>query len=77
MSSFTESVVEEAALACLEDRGYSVLHGLDISPGSDALTLFLFQQERTSYSASLRDALPDLPSEALRRRVHEADANRA
>jgi hypothetical protein len=31
--SFTESVVEEAALAWLEGLGYAVLHGPDIAAG--------------------------------------------
>jgi hypothetical protein len=35
MSGFTESVVEDAALAWLEALGYRVLHGPDISPGGD------------------------------------------
>jgi type I restriction enzyme R subunit len=33
MSSFTESVVEDAALAWLEDLGYTVKHGPEIVPG--------------------------------------------
>lgn len=33
MSAFTESVVEDAALACLEALGYSVLHGPEIAAG--------------------------------------------
>lgn len=33
MSSFTESVVEEAALAWLHDLGYTVLFGPEIAPG--------------------------------------------
>lgn len=33
MSHFTESVVEEAVLAWLEDLHYTVLHGPDIAPG--------------------------------------------
>jgi type I restriction enzyme R subunit len=33
MSSFTESVVEEAALAWLDKLGYLVLNGLEIAPG--------------------------------------------
>ena len=36
MSGFTESVVEDAALAWLEALGYRVLHGPEISPGGDA-----------------------------------------
>ena len=35
-ASFTESVVEEAALGWLESLGYSVLHGPDIAVGEFA-----------------------------------------
>ena len=31
--AFTESIVEEAALAWLESLGWSVRHGLEIAPG--------------------------------------------
>lgn len=31
--SFTESVVEQAALAWIKDLSYTVLHGPDIAPG--------------------------------------------
>jgi len=33
MTVFTESIVEEAALAWLESLGYAVLHGPDIAAG--------------------------------------------
>ena len=33
MTAFTESIVEEAALAWLEALGYSVLHGPEIAVG--------------------------------------------
>ncbi|MGA7949801.1 MAG: hypothetical protein WCA45_06535 [Thiobacillaceae bacterium] len=33
MSAFTESIVEDAALAWLESLGYSVLHGPEIAVG--------------------------------------------
>ena len=33
LSGFTESAVEEAALAWLERLGWSVKHGLQIAPG--------------------------------------------
>lgn len=36
MSTFTESVVEEAALAWLEALGYSIAHGPHIAPGEFA-----------------------------------------
>jgi type I restriction enzyme R subunit len=69
MTVFTESVVEEAALAWLEALGYSVLHGPDIAAGEP-------DEERSDPSyrdvlleGRLRAALarvnPDLPPEAL------------
>ncbi len=67
MSGFTESEVEEAALAWLKSLGYSVLHGPDIAPGELAA-------ERKDYGQilleeRLRQALarlnPRLPAEAL------------
>ena len=33
MNAFTESIVEDAALAWLESLGWSVAHGPDIAPG--------------------------------------------
>ena len=33
MTAFTESIVEDAALAWLEALGYAVLHGPDIADG--------------------------------------------
>ncbi|MCW5933897.1 MAG: type I restriction endonuclease subunit R [Fimbriimonadia bacterium] len=64
---FTESVVEQAALAWLEARGWHVAHGPDIAPDMPAA-------ERTDYAevvlgTRLRDALfqlnPQIPAEAL------------
>lgn len=49
MTTFTESVVEEAALAWLEAGGWRIAHGPDISPAGDALTPTLSQRERESY----------------------------
>jgi len=74
VASFTESVVEDAALAWLESLGYAVKHGPDITPGGDILTLIPSQWERESYSqvvlaGRLRQALarlnPQLPPEAI------------
>ena len=48
--AFTESIVEDGALAWLESLGYAVVHGPDISPGGDTLTLALSQRERAQYS---------------------------
>src|SRR5205085_7773781 len=67
MTTFTESVVEEAALAWLDGAGWAVLNGANIAPGEPAA-------ERTDYGQvvlekRLRDALtclnPGLPAEAL------------
>jgi len=66
-TAFTESVVEEAALAWLEDLGWRVAHGPDIAPDTVGA-------ERDDYgevvlAQRLRDALatlnPGLPAEAL------------
>jgi len=67
MTNFTESVVEDAALAWLESLGYTVKHGPEIAPGE------LFA-ERGHYgqvilATRLREALmrlnPALPAEAI------------
>jgi len=67
MSAFTESIVEDAALAWLERLGYTIQHGPVIAPGE-------LGAERTDYGQvvleqRLRDALarlnPALPAEAL------------
>ena len=36
MPAFTESVVEDAALACLESLGWQIAHGPDIAAGERA-----------------------------------------
>lgn len=67
MTSFTESTVESAALACLESLGWLVKHGPDIAPGG----LFAERQDyrEVVLTQRLRDALgrlnPNLPQEAL------------
>ena len=67
MSTFSESVVEQAALAWLESAGWQVQSGTEIAPGEPAA-------ERDDYgqvvlAQRLRDALarlnPALPAEAL------------
>ena len=67
MSAITESVVEDAALAWLEDCGWDIAHGPNIAPDAP-------DAERADYGAvvlegRLRGALdrlnPDLPAEAL------------
>ena len=81
MSGVTESTVEEAALAWLENLGWNVAHGPDIAPDTPGA-------ERADYGQvvlvqRVRDALarfnPDLPAEALddafRRLVHSGRAD--
>lgn len=67
MTAFTESIVEEAALAWLEGLGYAILHGPDIAPGEPFA-------EREDYGQvvlerRLRQGLqrlnPDAPADAL------------
>jgi type I restriction enzyme, R subunit len=67
MTAFTESVVEDAALAWLKSLGWSVKHGPDIGPEAPAA-------ERIDYGQAvlaqrLRDSLarlnPALPADAL------------
>lgn len=69
LTTFTESIVEEAALAWLEALGYLVLHGPDIAAGQPGA-----ERDDSSYrdvmlERRLRQALvrlnPDLPTEAL------------
>ena len=79
-TTFTESIVEQAALAWLESLGYTIKHGPDIAPGE-------LDAERTDYGEvvladRLRQTLPrlnlDLPAEALDeafRRVTRATAS--
>ncbi len=67
VTAFSESIVEQAALAWLESAGWPVRNGTDIAPGEPAA-------ERDDYgqvvlAQRLRDALarlsPSLPAEAL------------
>ena len=67
MAKFTESVVEDAALAWLGELDYAVAHGPEIAPGELAA-------ERTEFGetvlagrlrAALRKLNPTLPAEAL------------
>ena len=67
MAGFSESVVEQAALAWLEGTGWQIRNGAEIAPGEPAA-------EREDYGRvvlvqRLRDALarlnPTLPAEAL------------
>jgi hypothetical protein len=59
-SGFTESVVEQAALAWLESLGWSIRHGLEIAPGEPGAA-------RADYAQVVLEARlnPALPPEAL------------
>ena len=67
--SFTESVVEDAALAWLEGLGYAVLHGPDIAAGEPGAERGDPNYRDVFLERRLRQALvrlnPDLPPEAL------------
>jgi type I restriction enzyme, R subunit len=67
MNQFTESVVEQAALAWLESAGWAVRNGAEIAPGEPAAERVDYRQ--VVLEQRLRDALarlnPDLPAEAL------------
>lgn len=67
MSAFTESAVEDAALAWLQSLAWTIKHGLEIAPGEPFA-------ERSDYgqvvlTQRLQDGLarlnPNLPAEAL------------
>src|SRR6266446_2632116 len=68
-SSFSESVVEDAALAWLEALGYSLLHGPDIAAGEPGAERSDPNYRDVLLEGRLRQALarlnPDLPPEAL------------
>ena len=69
MSNFTESVVEDAALAWLEALGYAVIYGPEIAAGEPAAERSDPNYRDVMLEGRLRQALvrlnPDLPPEAL------------
>ena len=69
MRTFTESVVEDAALAWLGGLGYTVLHGPDIAAGEPGAERSDHNYRDVVLERRLRHALvrlnPDLPSDAL------------
>ncbi|MDH4185787.1 MAG: type I restriction endonuclease subunit R, partial [Nitrospira sp.] len=80
MTTFTESVVEDAALAWLAALGYAVLHGPDIAVGELAAERSDPNYRDVILERRLREALfrlnPELPVEALEdayRKVTRAD----
>ena len=80
-STFTESVVEEAALAWLEALGYGVLHGPEIAAGMPGAERSDPNYRDVVLERRVRDALaalnPALPAEALEdafRKLTRSDA---
>ena len=73
MTAFTESIVEEAALAWLESLGYTILHGPDIAPGEpfaerdDYGQVVLERRLRQALQRLNPQAPPDALDEAFRR----------
>jgi type I restriction enzyme, R subunit len=81
MAGFSESIVEDAALAWLEALGYTVLHGPEIAAGEPGAERGDPNYRDVLLEGRLRQALerlnPDLPSEALEdtyRKLTRADA---
>jgi type I restriction enzyme R subunit len=68
-TAFTESVVEDAALAWLESLGYTVLHGPEIAAGTLGAERSASNYRDVILEVRLRQALvrlnPALPAEAL------------
>jgi type I restriction enzyme R subunit len=68
-SDFSESVVEQAALAWLEGLGYEILHGPEIAAGEPNAERFDAGYRDVTLERRLRQALqqlnPGLPSEAI------------
>ena len=77
MTRFTESVVEDAALAWLESLGYAVLHGPEIAVGQPGAERSDPSYRDVVLEWRLRQALvrlnPDLPRRGARRRLPQAD----
>ena len=81
MATFTESVVEDAALAWLEALGYTVLHGPHIAAGETDAERSDPNYREVLLEGRLRQALarlnPDLPPDAIEdafRKLTRADA---
>jgi len=70
---FTESVVEQTALACLKSLGYTIKHGLEIAPGEllaeriDFRQLALEQRQRDELLPNLLSGEVCIPSDTCAR----------
>ena len=56
MTAFTESVVEQAALAWLESVGWQIRNGAEITPGEPATERDSLRPELISGELSVKDA---------------------
>jgi type I restriction enzyme R subunit len=81
MTQFTESIVEQAALAWLEALGYAVVHGANIAVDEPAAERGDLNYHDVVLDGRLRQTLfrlnPDLPHEALEdayRKLTRSDA---
>ena len=70
-SKFTESEVEDAALAWFEALGYTILHGPEIAPGEPAAERDSFEEVvlkgrlQGRLQAALARFNPDVPAVAI------------
>ena len=66
-SKFTESEVEDAALAWFQDLGYTILHGPEIAPGEPAAERDSFEEVvlKDRLRAALARLNPDVPAAAI------------
>jgi type I restriction enzyme R subunit len=73
MESFSESVIEQAALAWLESLGYTIIHGADIAPGEPGAERDTYNQ--VVLERRLRQALqrlnPQEPADLLEEAVRK------
>ncbi len=80
MRSFTESVVEQAALAWLESLGWTVKHGPDIAPGelaaerSDYAQVVLTERLREALARLNPELLPEARDDAFRKTLRAEGA---
>jgi len=69
MSAFTESVVEQAALAWLESVGWAVRNGAAIAPGEPGATVPIYYESRLAKLALDEAERPKIDPEFLPRRA--------
>jgi type I restriction enzyme R subunit len=72
MTAFTESVVEDAALAWLEALGCAVLHGPDIAAGEPGATVRSGRPAVREWG-SQAEPVPQVRRLTIRARTYETD----